>query len=64
MTLGMSKYAEQEDVEEKSKSDMLKALAVPNAILLLLNLCPIAFFFILRANKNNLESAECRAKYG
>ena len=64
LSLGITHHASEEGREEMSTTDLMIALAIPNTILLLLNICPLVFLCILKRNKNNLNDPECRAKYG
>ena len=50
--------------EKESSSTLLLKLAIPCTMLVAFNVFPIVFFFILRKNKDNLDSSACRERYG
>ena len=65
VTMGLSKQHHEETKDgEESETSIYAKLAVPAAMLIFFNVAPIVFICILRHNKKQLDTDECRARYG
>ena len=67
ITLGIQMQLDQEAPElhkEISFFDQAKTLAVPITMIIGMNSCVFVFIFVLKRNKNELDTEECKAKYG
>ena len=63
VTVGLSKQHKDSEVEETTSTLMAK-LTVPAAMLIFFNIAPFIFYRILKNNKKQLATQECRQKYG
>ena len=64
VTLGLQAQHSDEPQEEKTTAETLKSLAVPIGMVCFFNIAPFVFMWVLKRNKENLDTPETRAKYG
>ena len=65
ITMGLKEQKQEETKDDEENEYKIKAkIAASAAILVFYNICPFVFICILVRNKKQLDSDECRGRYG